>query len=208
MTMPNTEVRGSRAESAGQQGGGSSAREQIRDVKDQVVGQARSSLQQARDRARSSLGESKGQFAEQFGTIADALRRTTEHLRSEDQQRIAGITDTVARQVDQVANYLRSKDAQAMKTDLENLARRQPALVLGGALFLGLIGARFLKSSQRERRSSQSYGRGQRFGDTGYNEFSSSSGLAGGYDEFDEEIELREPSTGRGGYQGGGYGGA
>jgi hypothetical protein len=109
--------------------------------------------------------------------------------------------------VDQVANYLRSKDAQAMKTDLENLARRQPALVLGGALFLGLIGARFLKSSQRERRSSQSYGRGQRFGDTGYNEFSG-SGFAGGYDEFDEEIELREPSTGRGGYQGGGYGGA
>jgi hypothetical protein len=132
MTMPNTEFRGSGTESAGQQGGGS-AREQIREVKDQVVGQARSSLEQARNRASSSLGESKGQFADQFGTIAEALRRTTEHLRSEDQQRIAGITDTVARQVDQVANYLRNKDAMAMRSDLENLARRQPALVLGRA---------------------------------------------------------------------------
>jgi hypothetical protein len=151
MTSPNTEARGSRAENTGQQSGGlqagGTAREQIREVKDQVVGQARSTLEQARDRARSSLGESKGQFADQFGTIAAALRRTTEHLRSEDQQRIATLTDTVARQVDQVANYLRSKDASAMRNDLENLARRQPALMLGGALVLGLIGARSGRSA-------------------------------------------------------------
>jgi hypothetical protein len=210
MTMPNTEARGSRAGSTGQQGGGqqsggqqtppraergdgSSAREQIREVKDQVVGQARNTLVQARDRASSSLGESKGQFADQFGTIADALRRTSEHLRSEDQQRIAGLTETVARQVEQVADYLRSKDAVAMRRDLENLARRQPALVLGGALVLGLIGARFLKSSQRERRllqRSQGYGR-QRIGN-------------GSYDQFSEDM----PVTERGGYQGGGYAGS
>jgi hypothetical protein len=125
-------------------------------VKNQVVDQAKNTFQQARDRASSSLGESKNQFADQFGTMADALRRTTEHLRSEDQQRIAGLTDTVARQVEQVADYLRNKDARAMRQDLENLARRQPALMIGGALVLGLIGARFLKSSER---------RGGRFGD-------------------------------------------
>jgi sirohydrochlorin ferrochelatase len=149
MTMANTETRSARGVN-GQQGG-SSAREQIREVKDQVVGQAKNSLQQARDRASSSLGESKRQFAEQISAVADALRRTTEHLRSEDQARIAGLTETLAQQVDQVANYLRSKDATAMKTDLESLARRQPALLLGGALVLGLIGARFLKSSERGR---------------------------------------------------------
>jgi sirohydrochlorin ferrochelatase len=149
MTM-NTESRGSQAGISGQQGGGG-AREQIREVKDRVVDQAKTTFQQARDRASSSLGESKGQVAEQFGTVAEALRRTTEHLRSEDQPRIAGLTETVARQVDQVANYLRSKDARAMRQDLENLARRQPALMLGGALILGLIGARFLKSSERRR---------------------------------------------------------
>jgi hypothetical protein len=174
MTMPNTESQGT-------------AREQIREVKDQVVGQARNTLQQARDRAGSSLGESKGQVADQFGTIAEALRRTTEHLRSEDQQRIAGLTETVARQVDQVANYLRNKDAAAMRADLESLARRQPAIVLGGALVLGLIGARFLKSSQRDRRvrDAQGYGR-ERVGNGGYNPL---------------------PGTERE-YQGGGYAGA
>ena len=210
MTMPNTP----RIQNPGQQPpaprgdrvDGGSAREQIREVKDKVVDQAKTTLQQARDRAGSSLGESKSQFAEQFGTIADALRRTTEHLRSEDQQRIAGITETVASQVDQVANYLRSKDAGAMRVDLENLARRQPALMVGGALLLGLIGARFLKSSQREKQfrgGSQGGGRQPRFGNGGQDQFS------GGFNQFSEDAELtRQAPSGRGGYQGGGYAGA
>jgi hypothetical protein len=175
MTTPNTEA-GFQAETSGQQdrSGTGSAREQIREVKNQVVDQARNTYQQARDRASSSLGESKNQFADQFGTVADALRRTTEHLRSEDQQRIAGLTDTVARQVEQVADYLRNKDARAMRQDLENLARRQPALMIGGALLLGLIGARFFKSSERRggRRfdDRQRYGRERSLGYTGYNQ--------------------------------------
>lgn len=199
MTMANTESRGSRGNATGQEGG-SSARDQIREVKDQVVGQAKSTFQQARDRAGSSLGESKGQFAEQFGTLAQALRRTTEHLRSEDQPRIAGLTESVARQVDQVANYLRDKDARAMRQDLENLARRQPALVLGGALVLGLIGARFLKSSERRRGSRQigegrNYGGERQFGYTGYNQ------------PFSGESET-ERHLGMGARSGGGYAGA
>jgi hypothetical protein len=196
MTMPNTEARGSRADSAGGQNGGS-AREQIREVKDQVVGQAKSTIQQARDRATSSLRESKGQVADQFGTVADALRRTTEHLRSEDQQRIAGLTETVARQMDQVANYLRNKDGRAIRADLENLARRQPALMLGGALMLGLIGARFLKSSQRNTRfqgtGPQSYDRGD-FGYAAYDQ-----PFPGG-----SETQRHLPGTSRTGYPGGG----
>jgi len=199
MTTPNTEAAGFRTTATGQQNSplgdreGGSAREQIREVKNQVVDRAKSTFQQARDRAGSSLGESKGQLADQFGGIAEALRRTTEHLRSEDQQRIAGLTDTVARQVEQVADYLRNKDAGAMRQDLENLARRQPALMIGGALLLGLIGARFIKSS--ERRGGRRFGGGQRrFGRereldyTGYNQpstrsggFESESGIGGDY---------------------------
>jgi hypothetical protein len=203
MTMPkNTEASAFRS-GGGENGGenpGGSARGQFREVKDQVVGQARTTLQQARDRAGSSLGESKNQVAGQFGTIAEALRRTSEHLRSEDQQRIAGLTETVARQVDQVANYLRNKDARAMRSDLENLARRQPALVLGSALVLGLIGARFLKSSKRDRRrSGVNYGRDPRF---------SYPGNAGSFSGR-TETERHLSGAGRGEIdQGGGYAGA
>jgi hypothetical protein len=203
MTMPNTETSGSQVGTSGQPGGGS-AREQIRGVKDQVVHQAKNTFQQARDRASSSLGESKGQFADQFGTIAEALRRTTEHLRSEDQQRIAGFTDSVARQVEQVADYLRSKDARAMREDLENLARRQPALMIGGALVLGLIGARFLKSS--ERRGTRQFGAGQRYGrERGYDYTGYNQPFSG-----DTELERHTPRgyPGTEGGLGGGYAGA
>jgi len=203
MTNANTESRGSGSTDANGQQAGSGAREQIREVKDQVVGQAKNSFQQAKERATSSLGESKGQFADQFGTVADALRRTTEHLRSEDQQRIAGLTDTLAQQVEQVANYLRNKDARAMRNDLENLARRQPAIMLGGALLLGLMGARFLKSSQRDQRNrgsgSRSYGRENQFGYTGYNQ---------PFTGQDSETRRHMPANVSGGYSGGGYAGA
>jgi hypothetical protein len=176
-------------------------------MKDQVVDQAKNTLQQARDRASSSLGESKGQFADQVRNIADALRRTTEHLRSEDQQRIAGLTDTVARQVEQVADYLSNKDARAMRQDLENLARRQPAVMIGGALVLGLIGARFLKSSERRggRRSDGQYGGRERgFGYTGSNQ------------PYSADVDIDRNISGRTGYGysrtesglGGGYAGA
>ncbi|MGH7509514.1 MAG: hypothetical protein ACREMZ_08585 [Gemmatimonadales bacterium] len=179
MTTPNTEAGTFGADGPRQQTGGS-AREQIREVKDQVVGQARTTLEQARDRAGSSLGESKAQLADQFGTIAQALRRTSEQLRSEDQQRIAGLTETVARQVDQIGDYLRNRDARAMRTDLENLARRQPGLVVGSALILGLVGARFLKSSQRGRRGSRiNYGREPEFSYPGAGQSFSGPGESG-----------------------------
>jgi hypothetical protein len=191
MTMANTGTREFQGESTGQPGGGS-AREQIRDVKNQVVDQAKNTFQQAKERAGTSLGESKGQLADQVGGVAEALRRTTENLRSEDQGRIAGLTETLARQIDQVANYLRNKDAAAMRQDLENMARRQPAIAIGGALLLGLIGARFLKSSERRNQrewSGQRYGREDQYGgEAGFDYSRSRLGQSGtgGYSGFEE----------------------
>jgi hypothetical protein len=224
MTMANTEARGFQGDAGGQQGGpgeqgGSGARQQIRDVKNQVVDQAKNTFQQARERASSSLGESKGQFADQIGAVAEALRRTTEHLRSEDQQRIAGLTDTLARQVDQVSNYLRNKDAAGMRNDLENVARRQPAIIIGGALVLGLIGARFLKSSERRRERRWSGERGYdqdvRLSRGGYGGegYGSERGYAYGRSGISDTETGRRTPSGTGGYSGieevgGGYAGA
>ena len=150
MTMANTKT-GESHEDAGidQKQPGASARQQIREVKDQVVDQAKSGLRQAKDRATSSLGESRDQFAEQIGALAEAFRRTGEHLRSEHQERVAGFTESAARQADRVADYIRTFDPRTARDDLESLARRQPALVLGGAVALGLLSARFFKSSKR-----------------------------------------------------------
>ncbi|MGH2709080.1 MAG: hypothetical protein ACRDJK_12420 [Actinomycetota bacterium] len=76
--------------------------------------QARSTFRQARDRATSSLSESRLRAADQIGGVATAFQRTSQHLREEDQARIAGLADSFARQVEQVGSYLRGADVRAM----------------------------------------------------------------------------------------------
>jgi uncharacterized protein YjbJ (UPF0337 family) len=159
MTMPHTQggttpATGTASEPAGSGGettGG--ARGQIREVKEKVVDQAKTTFRDARDKATSSLSDSRRQAADQIGGIATAFHSAGDHLRGENQERIAGLADSLAGQVDQVAGYLRDADLQRIGRDVENLARRQPALVFGAALALGILGARFLKSSEPGRRT-------------------------------------------------------
>jgi hypothetical protein len=132
---------------------GSAAREQVRQAKDKVMDQARTTFRDARERAGSTLSQSRRQAADQIDGIGGAFRRTGETLRQEDQARFADVADNVARQVDRVADYLRESDGRTIARDLEGLARRQPALVFAGAFALGVLAARFLKSSTPEYRS-------------------------------------------------------
>lgn len=126
--------------------GGTGTREQIRQVRDQVVDQAKSTLREARDRAGSSLDDGRRQAADQIGNIAGAFHRTGEQLRNDQQERIAGLADSFAGQVDQVARYLREADLRTIGRDVERLARERPAVVFGAAFAVGLLAARFLKS--------------------------------------------------------------
>jgi hypothetical protein len=128
---------------------GGGPRTQLRQVKNQVVDQARSSFRQARDRAAGSLTESRFQAADQIGGMATAFRRTSQHLRAENQRRAADFTESLAQQAERASSYVRDRDLSAIRQDLEGLARREPALVLGVGFALGLLGARFFKSSER-----------------------------------------------------------
>jgi hypothetical protein len=112
---------------------------------------------------------------------------------------VANLTDSLAEQVERLSSYLRDRDVRALRDDLENLARRQPAVALGAAVAVGMLVARFIKSSQRSGNAGrQPAGEGR-----------------GGYD-FDVDVP-RSAGYGTGpagGYgmssqpAGGGYGGA
>jgi len=52
-----------------------------------------------------------------------------------------------ASQVENVARYLHDKNLGQVVGDLESFARREPVLFVGGALVVGLLGGRFLKST-------------------------------------------------------------
>jgi len=134
--------------------------ERMREVKDDVVEKGKTSLREAKDRAASSLSESKNSMANQVSSFAEAFRRTGDNLRAEDRGKAADLTDSIARQVDKAADYLRRMDGREVKYDLERIARDKPGLMIGGAFALGLLGARFLKSSEerREGRERTNYG--------------------------------------------------
>jgi ElaB/YqjD/DUF883 family membrane-anchored ribosome-binding protein len=124
-------------------------RVQLREVKDQVVSEAKNSFRQARDSATSSLTQSRHQAAERLDGIANAMRTTSEHLRTENEPRVADLTESLAAQADRLSSYLRDRDFRGVQDDLERLARQRPAIAIGAALAVGMLAARFFKSSQR-----------------------------------------------------------
>jgi hypothetical protein len=135
---------------------------QVADQAQQMAGQV---VDQAKQQATSQLDSRKNQAVESLGTVAQALRQTGEHLRQNDQGAIAQYADKAAERVEQFTGQLRGKDVQTMVRDVERYARQQPAAFLGGAFVLGLLGARFLKSTAQREDDSEGGGYG---GDRGY----------------------------------------
>jgi len=118
---------------------------QVADQAQQAAGQA---VDQARQQVSSRLAGQKDRAAEGLTSVAHALRQTSQQLREQDQQTVTGYIEGAASQVERVSNYLRQNDLGGLIDDVEHFARRQPALFLGGSFVLGLLGARFLKSSR------------------------------------------------------------
>lgn len=149
MTMPRDDVPNTSTggPTVGEIDSPSGARAQMRDVKDKVVEEARSSIRQARDSATSSLNQSRHRAADSIESIAGAVRGTGERLRSENRESVANLTDSLADQVERLSSYLRTRDLRAVRDDMERFARQQPAVAIGVALAIGLLGARFIKSS-------------------------------------------------------------
>ena len=118
-------------------------------IREKISEQARTATRQAREKAGTAFTERKTEVAGQVSSVADAVRTSSSQLRGSGHDQIAGITESLAEQAERAASYLRDADLRSIRRDFEDLARRQPMLVIGGALALGLIGARFLRSSER-----------------------------------------------------------
>jgi hypothetical protein len=123
---------------------------------DKVTEEARHQAKQAEQQARSMVNSRKENAAEQLDDIAQAFRETGNQLRNQDNEAIARYTDSMADQVERFADYLHSGDYSRFISDAERLARRQPELFLGGAFTLGLLAARFFKSSSPQSAHSDS----------------------------------------------------
>ena len=78
--------------------------------------------------------------------VAQGIRRLSTDLEA-DQPALAGAAETAAEQAERVALFLRNNDAREMLSRVEEAARRQPLLFLGGAFVLGVAASRFLKAA-------------------------------------------------------------
>lgn len=98
--------------------------------------------------------------AEGIDKVAQTVRRLSTDMQT-DQPRIASAASTAADQAEKVAQYLRETDARQIIGNVEDVARRQPLIFLGGAFLLGMAASRFIKAAGGGGRSAQA---GQRSG--------------------------------------------
>ena len=96
--------------------------------------------------AQSELNVQKNRVAARAGDIAQAVRQTASQLR-EPNPAMADYVERAADRLDEWVTSLRDRDAEEILEDVRGFLRHRPALVIGGGFALGLLAARFVKSS-------------------------------------------------------------
>jgi len=124
-----------------------SAQSAMRGIKENVAEQINQAKASTQEQVTSAITSNKERAAEEIHGFAEALRQTSQQLRDQDMGAVAQYADQIGEQIEQVSRYLREKDVQGLISDVEDFARRNPAVFVGAALGLGLLSARFLKSS-------------------------------------------------------------
>ena len=107
----------------------------------------------AAEKAYTTFDDKKSNISGGLSKVAETVRTASRNLKSSDAQNAittttAKYTDTAASKLDDVAHYFETHDLRQMMRDAEGFARRNPAVFIGGAAVLGLLAARFLKSSK------------------------------------------------------------
>ena len=140
-------------------------------------------LQQA-DRGRETAASGISQ-------VAQSIRRVSTDMLTE-QPTMANAAMTAADQADRVAQYLRQTDARQILSKVEDVARRQPLIFLGGAFLLGAAASRFIKAAGG--------GQSGQSGQTDYRSGYSADYRAGGASDYrsSDSYEPTGPGAGTG----------
>ncbi len=122
-------------------------------VVDQTQEKAGQLVEAAKQQTASRLEAQKEQAADSLYKAAHALRQTAEGLRDQQEGTMATLAERVAQQAERGSGYLHTRDLPQLLQETEQFGRTRPLLFAGGALTLGLLGVRFLKSSRRAQQA-------------------------------------------------------
>jgi hypothetical protein len=103
--------------------------------------------QKAGEQVRSGIDSGKRRAAGALAGVADSLL----HGSDETADGAARYIRQAGEQVQRAADWLEHADVNELTNRTEEFARRQPVAFIGGAFALGLIAARFIKSSRRSQ---------------------------------------------------------
>ena len=148
-------------------------------------------MDRVRSGATAQLSTTKDRATDGLGSLAQAVRQSTQPFRENQQDTIAQYIEKAADQLDRFSSHLRQRDINDIVDDVQRFARRQPAVFIGAAFAAGVVAARFLKSSNNggSYRAVPRYGQQDtRYGQpaTGYGQQGADYGQQGrGYQEQD-----------------------
>jgi hypothetical protein len=142
---------------SGQTGSSNQGGEVTEQAKEQGQQLAQKARQQAGELAtrgteqvKSQLANQKHEASQRMVPVQTALRETGQQLRKQGQGSVAQYADKAADQVERFSGYLRETEIDEIVDEARGFARRRPAVFLGGAVALGFLATRFLKSTSQE----------------------------------------------------------
>jgi hypothetical protein len=151
-SMDVTGTGGVTSQRSGAPGSAAGSAQQKHGLKDQAVSQAQTLVDQAKsgaqDRVRSAAQSSKTSAVDTLSGVAQSLLVAAQQLQDQQKGSVGRIIEQAATRVDDAAKYLDRAEVDELVNKTESWARQNPALFLGGAFVIGVLGARFLKSSR------------------------------------------------------------
>jgi hypothetical protein len=127
------------------------AQEKAQEVAGEAQEKARDVAGKAQENVRRQVDQRSTEAGEKVTSTAQDLRSVGEELRKQGKGTPAKLADQAAEQTEKVGSYLKEKDPDEMLHDVEDFGRERPWAVLAGGLALGVVAARFLKASSRDR---------------------------------------------------------
>ena len=103
----------------------------------------------ARSAALSVVDEHRTRAAAQVGGVAAAARAAARSFERSQSPVVAGYADCAARQIEGFADTIRQRRWAQLAADVDEVARRRPALFVAGAVALGFLAGRFLSAASR-----------------------------------------------------------
>jgi ElaB/YqjD/DUF883 family membrane-anchored ribosome-binding protein len=127
------------------------AQEKAHEVAGEAQEKAREAAGKAQEGLRQQIDQRTTHAGEQVSTTAQDLRSVGEELRKQGKDTPAKLADRAADQTEKVGSYLKDNGPDKMLEDVEDFGRQRPWAVLAGGLAVGMLAARFLKASSRNR---------------------------------------------------------